>query len=84
VSEPLELESVDLAKVAQHLMSACGGSVEGAVVGRTRLRDEVVGYLQCSQLEGEQVLDTMINRGFVVKRSEPDGCVHWDIAAPAR
>jgi hypothetical protein len=73
-------ESVDLAVLARWLREAYGSSVEGSVVGRTMLRDEVVRRLGCSQLEGEQLVDTMIARGFVVERDTPERGVHLDIA----
>lgn len=60
-------ESVDLAVLAQQLVSALGAHVEGAVIGKTRLRDEVVRQLGCSLLEGEQVVDTMVARSFLVR-----------------
>jgi myo-inositol catabolism protein IolC len=77
----IDLENIDLAEVSAHLRAACGPVVEGAVVGRTVLRDAVVAHLGCSELEGEEMVDTMIGRGFLVWREEPGGPAAWDIHA---
>ena len=42
-----------------------GAAPEGFVRGRTVLRDTVVASLGCSELEAEEVVDTMIGRGFL-------------------
>jgi hypothetical protein len=81
-SRAFDPESVDLAVLARWLREAYGSSVEGAVVGRTILRDEVVRRLGCSQLEGEQLVDTMIARGIVVERVTPEGRILLDICQP--
>ena len=72
-------ESVDLADVARWLQAACGSSALGAVTGRTVMRDEVVRRLGCSLLEGEQIIDTMVARGFLVEHRLDDGRIHWVI-----
>jgi potassium-dependent mechanosensitive channel len=77
--ERFDPEAVDLANLASMLKEAAGRSVVGAVVGRTRLRDEVVRHLQCSQLEGEQIVDTMVARGFLLQQKTSDGQVYWTI-----
>jgi hypothetical protein len=46
-----------------------------------RLRDEVLRRLQCSELEAEQLIDTMIMRGFVAKQHRDDGWVGWTVLA---
>lgn len=80
----LNPEEVDLAVVARALRSACGPIVEGSIVGRTLLRDEVARYLECSQLEAEHIVDTMIARGFVAESRKDDGMMIWTIQAPQR
>jgi len=80
----LNPEEVDLAVVAIALHSACGPIVEGSIVGRTLLRDEVAKHLECSQLEAEQIVDTMIGRGFVSESRKDDGMPIWTIRAPQR
>jgi hypothetical protein len=77
-----ELEATDLADLTRHLGAAVGESVVGPVVGRTRFRDEVVRHLGCSLLEGEQVVDTMIGRGFIVLEESQDGLQYWTLRSP--
>ena len=72
-------ESIDLAALAAHLERAVGIATAGAVVGRTRLRDEVVRHLGCSQLEGERLVDTMVGRGFLLRGAREDGMEYWTI-----
>jgi hypothetical protein len=47
--------------------------LEDLVVGRTTLRDEVVQRLDCSMLEAEHMVDTLVARGFVRQASLNDG-----------
>jgi hypothetical protein len=70
-------EAVDLASTANALKETLGPSVAGSVVGRTRVRDEVVRRLGCSELEAEQVVDTMVARGFLIQSRTPDGQAYW-------
>ena len=71
--EHFDPESVDLEELARKLRERCGHSIEDVVVGRTLLRDEVVRSLDCSMLEAEQLVDTMIDRGFVRQGELGDG-----------
>ncbi len=79
MSQPFVPENVDLAEVAAFLRESCGKTVLGSIVGRTILCDEVVRRLECSLLDGENVVDTMISRGFIVQRETPDGDPQWVI-----
>lgn len=74
---PLQLENVDLAEIAGVIRARCGASVEGEVVGRTKMRDEICRHLGCSLLEAEQMVDTLIGRGFVRRCARPDARVEW-------
>jgi hypothetical protein len=58
--------------------------VKGAVVGRTRLRDAVAHELQCSQLQAEQLVDTMIGRGLLVADVTNDGMPVWRFSKQAQ
>jgi hypothetical protein len=73
-------ESVDLEVLKAVLRRVCGSSVAGAVMGRTRLRDEVTRHLGCSLLMGERLVDTMIGRGFIRQEVHPDGWVYWVVS----
>ena len=70
-------EHVDLEAVKIVLRRVCGSSVVGAVIGRTRLRDEVARHLGCSLLMSERIVDTMIGRGFIRQQVHRDGWVYW-------
>jgi predicted DNA-binding transcriptional regulator len=79
MTQTFNLEGVDLAAMVSVLRRACGSSVMGAVVGRTRLRDEITHQLGCSLLMGEMIIDTMISRGFIRQHVHPDGWVYWEM-----
>jgi len=74
-------ETVDLAALRALLEERCGPFVEGEVVGRTRLRDAVVGHLACSLLDAERLVDTMIGLGFLRKQTSADGRTGWATSA---
>ena len=76
----LDVDDIDLELLAQQLRETFGPSVEGAVVGRTRLRDALGYQLGCSQLEAEALVDTLIVRRFVVARRDLAGGVEWWIS----
>lgn len=80
----MDIEAIDLARVAAHLRRRSGGFVSGFVVGRTVLRDSVAELLDCSQLEAENVVETMIGRGFIIeRRAELGGATtDWEICSP--
>jgi predicted DNA-binding transcriptional regulator len=84
MTRALDPETIDLSQLAEALREASGATLIGAVVGRTRLRDEVVRHLGCSQLEGETLVDTMISRGFIRREVARDGQIEWiiDSASP--
>jgi hypothetical protein len=67
----LDVESIDLAQLARDVMRRCEAPLVGPLTGRSQLRDIVAGHLGCSLLEAEELVDTMIARGFA--RLEPDG-----------
>ena len=71
--EHFDPESIDLAELSNELRAACGHCIEDVVVGRTVLRDEVASRLDCSMLEAEQLVDTLIARGFVRQGALGDG-----------
>jgi len=84
MAEYFDITEVDLERTAQRLADIFGGPLEGAVMGRTRLRDAVVEHLRCSELEGERVVDTMVGRGFLTLEHRPDGSECWLITAGNR
>jgi hypothetical protein len=65
-------EDVDLADLADALKRIFANQPPiGYLLGRTALRDAVVDHLSCSQLEAEQLIDTMVSRGFLKYRGAP-------------
>jgi hypothetical protein len=62
----LHPEAVDLAELAYALRGAfLSEPPEGFLEGRTALRDAVRDRLDCSELEAEEVVDTMVSQGFL-------------------
>jgi hypothetical protein len=66
MSSPVDPEAVDLLEVTRRMAGALGIQVRGGLLeGKTRLRDWVVGDLDCSQSEAERIVDTLEARGFI-------------------
>jgi hypothetical protein len=49
----------------------------GVIVGRTALRNAVMDVLGCSELEGEEIVDTLVLRGRLVFVKEPCAIGVW-------
>jgi hypothetical protein len=65
-------EAVDLAALAERLGKQTPSSpIGGYLVGKTWFRDAVVSNLGCSELEAEQIVDTLVMRGFLVYSGDP-------------
>ncbi len=83
----LHIEEIDLADLSRLIVNNLGGSsTEGFIVGRTLIRDAVFSVLECSELEAEQLVDTLISRGFVrFEADDTSGGGHglWHIVPPA-
>ena len=68
----LDVEQLDLSLVAAALQRAFGDvPPSGYVRGRTSIRDAVVAHLGCSVAEAEQLVDTMVGRGFLRFGGDP-------------
>jgi hypothetical protein len=64
-------ELLDLLDLVARLKEREAGGLdhlEGYLEGKTCLRDALISDLDCSELEAEQVVDTMVARGFVCFR----------------
>lgn len=71
---------VDLSALAAQLAEVLGKSeLGGPIVGRTVLRDAVVQALDCSQLQAEQLVDTMVGRNLLVFDREVGEAGVWRI-----
>jgi hypothetical protein len=75
----LTVEEIDLAELTAALRSRFAGAAPvGYLVGRTALRDAVAQELGCSQLEAEEIVDTMVGRRFVRYEGDPGAAVDDD------
>ena len=77
MAHPFDPEAVDLQELVRALRANYGDQIEGDIVGRTVLRDAVVRRLRCSELQAEQLVDTLIARGFVERTCEPASPPGW-------
>jgi hypothetical protein len=83
------LDDVDLAELTRRLQARLGGSAPvGYLDGRTALRDAVTEELGCSQLEAEEIVDTLVAQGFVHYEGNPGAAIDddrgWSIGEAAR
>ena len=70
----LNPEEVDLADLAQSLQAELAGKgIPGYLEGRTALRDFVMNALGSSELRAEEIIDTMVSRGYLRFSGDPQG-----------
>jgi hypothetical protein len=63
----LDVEAIDLARLSQRLEDLVPpGARRGVLAGRTAFRDATVELLDCSALEAETLVDTLVARRFLV------------------
>jgi hypothetical protein len=68
----LAVEEVDLAELTAALRRRFArGAPTGYLVGRTAIRDAAAKTLGCSDLEAEEIVDTMVLRGFLRYDGDP-------------
>jgi hypothetical protein len=72
----LDVEAVDLEELAS-VIERSGGVFEGAIAGRSSVRDVVAAHLDCSMLEAETLVDTLVGRGFLRLVRDDDGRQIW-------
>ncbi len=70
----LDVTSVDLLQLTQSLARVLESPiVPGSFLeGKTVLKDATMSVLHCSELEAENVVDTLVARGFVQFSEHPD------------
>ena len=67
------IDDVDLASVAQRLKRVFSNAPpQGYVLGRSAFRDAVVEQLGCSELEAENLVDTLVNLGYLRFKGSPE------------
>jgi hypothetical protein len=72
----LAVEEVDLAELTGALRARFAGSApSGYLDGRTALRDAVTEELGCSELEAEEIVDTLVARGFAHYEGDPSAAM---------
>ena len=73
----LDVEEIDLEKLAEVVKRRSEGPLFGAITGRSIVRDIVAAHLGCSLLEAEQLVDTMVARGFARLERDDEGRQLW-------
>ena len=78
-------EQVDLAKVVRIFERRFGAALpQGYVLGRSMFRDAIVEELGCSELDAENLVDTMIGLGYLQFDGSPseaiDNLEPWTIS----
>lgn len=68
----IDPEDVDLAQTCERLRRTFdGGEIEGYSDGRTAIRDALMAQMRCSALEAEDLVETMIGRGYLRFEGDP-------------
>jgi hypothetical protein len=84
----LRLEEIDLAETTEQLASRVSlRSLVGFLEGKTRVRDALIELLQCSELEAENIVDTLIAQGYMRFGGDPLAVVDdgvWELRQPAQ
>ena len=75
----LDVEQIDLARLAEAVQRRVDGPLEGPIVDRSIVRDIVATHLGCSMLEAEQLVDTMVSRGFARLEHDSEGRDFWRV-----
>jgi hypothetical protein len=80
----LSIEDVDLAELTDALRARFAGvAPAGYLDGRTALRDAVAERLECSTLEAEEIVDTLVAHGFARYDGDPaaalDDGSYWSL-----
>ena len=78
-------EQVDLAELAQNLKRRYGAATpQGYVLGQSMFRDAIAEQLGCSELDAENLVDTMIGLGYLQFKGSPseaiDNLEPWTIS----
>ena len=72
----ISLEDLDLAELTRSLRERLAGAPPvGYLIGRTAMRDAVTDELHCSELVAEEIVDTLVARGFVRYQGDPTAAI---------
>jgi hypothetical protein len=75
----LDVEQVDLAELVA-ILRGRETELVGSLTGRSRMRDLVAQHLECSMLEAETLVDTLISQGFAHLEQDHEGREGWRLA----
>jgi len=78
----LDVEQIDLAELLE-VLRARETELAGALDGRSQMRDIVAEHLGCSMLEAEDLVDTLVARGFARLERDEEGREGWRLAMGA-
>lgn len=76
----LDVEQIDLADLAA-VLRPHEPELAGSLDGRSRMRDIVALHLECSMLEAEELVDTLVSQGFAHLEHDPEGREGWRLPA---
>ena len=76
----LDVEQIDLAELTD-VLRPHEVELEDDLAGRSRMRDVVAAHLGCSLLEAENLVDTLVLRGFAQLEQDPEGRTFWRLRA---
>ena len=83
--EPMISDDLDLRQLTSELRDSLGpGEPVGYLRGKSLMRDVLVGRMRYSELEAEELIDTLESRGFLrflgdpTERSVADS--HWEFS----
>lgn len=82
----LDPEQIDLLELTRRLIDELGSrSLPGSyLVGKTAIRDLLLAYCGCSELEAEQLVDTLVARDFLRFRTSPETEGGWELRGDSR
>jgi hypothetical protein len=75
----LDVEQIDLAELLDVLRRQ-ENDFEDSLAGRSLMRDIVAAHLGCSMLEAENLVDTLISRGFAHLERDSEGQERWRLS----
>jgi hypothetical protein len=73
----LDVEAIDLGQLVDLVHDVTEAPLAGEVVGRSLLRDIVADHLECSLLEAEELVDTMVAQGYARLERDQEGREVW-------
>ena len=81
----LDPESIDLLSLTRRLAADLGAEAipGGYLEGKTGARNLLLNYFGCSELEAEQVVDTLVARGFMRFHTAAESQGGWQLEVQA-